>query len=65
MVNMNNGAKQLRKMFERPDRGKVAKRIGIGRSYLSLLETGKRVPSMTVAARIQKELGIPVEAWTR
>jgi len=65
MVNMTKGARQLSEMFKRPRRKDIARRIGIGTSYLSLLESGKRAPSMRVAARIQKELGIPVEAWTR
>lgn len=52
-------------MFERPKQEAIAKLIGVGPSYLSLLASGKRTPSMAVAAKIQKELGIPVEAWTR
>ncbi len=62
---MTKGARQLRKMFERPKQTEIAKMLGVGPSYLSLLASGKRIPSMTMAAKIQKELGIPVEAWTR
>jgi transcriptional regulator with XRE-family HTH domain len=62
---MNRGARRLAALFERPKQQDIAKRIGVGASYLSLLASGKRTPSMAVAARIQKELGIPVEAWTR
>jgi DNA-binding XRE family transcriptional regulator len=64
MVTMTNGAKQLRKMFE-PTQRQVAKKLGISDSHLSLLASGKRVPSLTLAAKIHKSLGIPVEAWTR
>lgn len=62
---MTNGARRLRKVFERPNQKDVAKRLGVSESFLSLLAAGKRTPSMAVAGRIQKELGIPVEAWTR
>lgn len=62
---MTQGARRLAKVFERPNREIVAKKLGIGTSYLSLLKAGKRTPSMKVAARIQKEFGIPVDAWTR
>lgn len=62
---MTNGAKQLRKFFDRPSQRQIAKRIGVSESHLSLMASGKRLPGATVAAKIQKELGIPVEAWTR
>ncbi len=62
---MTKGARQLAKLFARPTQTDIAKRLGVGSSYLSLLAAGKRTPSMAVAAKIQKELGIPVEAWTR
>jgi len=62
---MTKGARQLRQMFEKPRQQDIAKRIGVGASYLSLLASGKRTPSIAVAAKIQKELGIPVEAWSR
>ena len=62
---LNNGARLLRQMFERPKQEAIAKRIGVGPSYLSLLASGSRKPSRAVAEKIEKELGIPVEAWTR
>lgn len=62
---MTQGARRLAKIFERPNREQIARRLGIGTSYLSLLEAGKRTPSMKVAAKMEKELGIPVSAWTR
>jgi len=49
----------------RPRQRDIAKQIGVSEAFLSLMASGKRLPSMAVAARIQKELGIPVEAWTR
>lgn len=60
---MTKGARQLAKLFDQPTQREIAKRIGVADSYLSLLASGKRTPSMAVAAKIQRELGIPVEAW--
>jgi transcriptional regulator with XRE-family HTH domain len=62
---MTKGARLLRQIFDRPLQRDIAKRLGIGTSYLSLLAAGKRTPSMAVAAKLQKELGIEVEAWTK
>ncbi len=63
VANMTKGAKQLAKLFAQPTQREIAKRIGVNDSYLSLLASGKRTPSMAVAAKMQRELGIPVEAW--
>lgn len=61
---MTKGAKRLKAVFARPKQKDVAKRLGIDPAHLSLLASGKRIPSMALAGKIQKELGIPVEAWT-
>lgn len=37
----------------------LAKRIGLTRNYLSLIEGGKREPSISTLNRISKELKIP------
>jgi len=65
VVAVTQGARQLAKLFERPSQKEIAKRLKLSPSYFSLLVSGKRTPSMAVAGRIQKELGIPVEAWTK
>lgn len=61
---MTKGAKQLGQLFERPVQREVARRLAIHESYLSYLISGRRMPSIKLATRIQKQLGIPVVAWT-
>ncbi len=61
---MTKGAKTLAKLFDRPKQYEVAKQLGIGQSHLSLIIAGKRVPSLALAAKIRRELGIPVDFWT-
>lgn len=60
---MTTGAKQLAQLFNKPTQREIAKRLKLDESYLSLLISGQRTPSMEVAGRIQRELGIPVAAW--
>ena len=60
---MTKGAKQLAQLFEKPSQRDVAKRLEIDESYVSLLVSGQRTPSLQLAARIQEELGIPIDAW--
>jgi transcriptional regulator with XRE-family HTH domain len=46
-------------------RGVWAERLGISRSYLSLLETGAKTPSLDLAVRIERETGgaVPAASW--
>ena len=60
---MTKGAKQFAQLFEKPSQRDVAKRLEIDESYVSLLVSGQRTPSLQLAARIQEELGIPIDAW--
>lgn len=62
---MTNGAKQLAQMFAGPTQKDIAKRLKIGQSYLSLLIAGKRTPSMALAGKIEREIGIPVGSWAK
>ncbi len=39
----------------------LAERVGVSRSYITLLESGKRSPTKTIVAKIAKGLG--VEGW--
>ncbi len=64
-MTLTKGHRELKRLFDRPRQKDIAKRIGISESLLSLLIAGKRMPNIAVASKIQKELGIPVEAWTR
>ena len=56
---------QLRilRVFHNLKQTRAARRLGIDPSYLSLLETGDRSPSGDVAAKIEREFGIPALAW--
>ena len=42
-----------------------AARLGISRSYLSLLESGTKMPSLTLAVRIERATGgaVPAASW--
>jgi hypothetical protein len=41
----------------------VAAHFGWDFSYISKLATGRQVPGLPNAIRIERETGIPVEAW--
>ena len=38
----------------------LAARLGIGAPYLSLIENGRREPSITLIRKFSKELGVPL-----
>lgn len=40
----------------------LADQIGVGRSYVSLLRSGQRQPSLELAIKIAHVTGVPVEA---
>lgn len=40
----------------------LASAVGIGRSHMSLIESGKRNPSKRVMRAIARALGVPVDA---
>jgi len=42
----------------------VAKRLNLSRSYVHELIKGQKTPSLTVAAQIERDFGVPVSAWT-
>lgn len=60
---MTKGARQLASLFEKPTQRDIAKRLEIHESMLSLLVSGQRTPTLTLAGKIREELGIPVEDW--
>lgn len=41
----------------------LADRLGISEKHMSGVETGSRSVSLNVAIRIERETGVPVEAW--
>lgn len=64
---MKPGAELLRDWMERTGYGKqadVAELLGMHESFLSMLLSGKRVPKLTNAVKIERLTGIPVAAWT-
>lgn len=59
------GQHQLRNWIDRrgvSDR-EAAGIIGLNHTFLSNLVTGKRVPGLVNALKIERATGIPVEAW--
>jgi transcriptional regulator with XRE-family HTH domain len=43
----------------------LAEKLGLSRSYVSLVMNGRRVPSLGVAVRMARELGVTVEELMR
>ena len=41
----------------------VLRKFSLSRSYVFLLSTGRRTPSMKLASRIMQETGIKPEVW--
>jgi plasmid maintenance system antidote protein VapI len=41
----------------------VLRKFNLSRSYVFLLSTGRRTPSMKLASRIMQETGIKPEVW--
>lgn len=58
----NRGAAALRRFFQ--SQADVAPRLGIKPSQLSLLLDGKRLPSIEVAAAIERQFGVACRLWT-
>ena len=40
----------------------LAERLGVSRSYVSLIAAGKRQPSLSLALRIESVTGVPIAA---
>lgn len=43
--------------------GELVSRLGMSRSYASELVKRKKTPSLEVAARIEREFGVPMADW--
>lgn len=43
----------------------LAKAVGVQRGTISHLVTGFRLPSLSLAIRIERECGVPVETWKK
>ncbi len=58
----NRGALALGEYFRPLNEG--AEKVGVGPSQFSLLLSGKRKPSIEVAAKIEDVYGVPCRYWT-
>ena len=62
---MKSGAEQLRDWMERRgfNQTETAKHFDWDMTFISQLVNGKRYPGLVNAVKIERETGIPVEAW--
>lgn len=58
-MNIGQAIKALRKN-NNENQGVFAKKIGITQSYLSLIESGEKTPSLDVLKRMAESMGIPL-----
>jgi transcriptional regulator with XRE-family HTH domain len=42
----------------------LAEMLGVSKSHLSMIETGRRLPGREVASALEEIAGIPVADWT-
>ena len=61
MVELGKAIRMLREANER-GLGELAKAAGISTSFLSLIESGKRQPSLVVLRKLAEALDVPSEA---
>lgn len=57
----HNGAEAL----QDANRTHMAKELGVGKSHVSLVLTGKRTPSLTLAAQMARVLGMSLDDFHR
>jgi transcriptional regulator with XRE-family HTH domain len=62
---MKSGAEQLKDWMHRRRflQREAAEHLGFDATFVSQLVNGARVPGLDNAVRIERETGIPVEAW--
>lgn len=62
---MESGAKQLKEWMHRRRfmQTEAAKYLGFDPTFVSQLVNGARTPGLDNAIKIERETGIPVEAW--
>ena len=62
---MKSGAEQLKDWMDRRgfNHTEAAEYLGWDMTFVSKLVNGKRAPGLTNAVKIERETGIPVEAW--
>lgn len=64
-LRMQTGAEQLVDWMDRRglNQRETAKHFEWDETFISMLVTGRRLPGLANAVRIERETGIPVEAW--
>lgn len=62
---MQSGPEQLKDWMRRRgvNQSEAAELLGLDIPFMSLLVNGKRTPGLTNAIAIERQTGIPVEAW--
>jgi transcriptional regulator with XRE-family HTH domain len=61
---MNKFGSRIEKLREQQglSQEQLAERVGIGRGSISHIENNRRTPSLPLAARLAKELGVTLDA---
>lgn len=62
---MKSGAEQLIDWMARRglNQREAAEHFGWDETFISQLRSGKRTPGLSNAVKIERETGIPIEAW--
>ena len=59
---MLNEALRLVRIFHRLNQSQLAKQMGISRSYLSELESGKKIPTLNILSQYSEIFGLPTSS---
>lgn len=51
----------VERKIEQANRTQLARKVGVTRSHVSLILSGKNVPSLSVAAGLAKEIGVSLD----
>lgn len=52
---------QVERKIEAANRTQIARNVGVTRNHVSLILSGKNVPSLSVAAGVAKEIGVSLD----
>lgn len=59
---MLNEALRLVRVFHRLNQSQLAKQMGISRSYLSEIESGKKIPTLNILTQYSEIFGLPTSS---
>lgn len=62
-MKLTQGAHALAKLLSESTCTALGQRAKVHRSYISLLASGRRTPSLAVMRRLHKAFGIGLELW--